>query len=248
MGLETLAIAAITASAVGTGVSAYSSAQAGRSQQTLSDYNAQITQQAADYNADVITKTADYNAELTTSTADANAARVVKAADYNARVNELNANSSLIDSATMASIQRLNNEHTLATQRARFGASGVVAGTGSPLMVEAAQAGYAEMAALQTEHSGQVRSQAFLQEAATERWNAGEDATAIKTNALNESAAMKWTADNQAAMTRFTGSSQATLDVMGGSAARSAGNLAAVGTILQGAGKAYSSYKGFGGT
>lgn len=264
MGLETLAIASIAASAVGTGVSAYSASQAGKAQQSLANYNASVTQSAADYNASQIEAAGSYNADLTLKTAetnasivDRNAARTLATGDYNARVDEQNAGAALVDSATMANIQRLNNAHILANQRAKFGASGVVGGTGSPLIVQAAQAGYAEMAALQTERAGAVKSQAFLQQAMTERWQAGEDATALKleaatirTNAKNEAAATLWQAGENAKMTRYTGRTQSQLDVMGGNAAARAGNLAAAGTILQGAakttGQAYGYYGGGG--
>ena len=244
MGLVPLAIASIVASTAGAGVAAYSQNQAGKAQQSLANYNADVTKTAADYNADVITRTADYNATLTTQTADANANRVLRAADYNARVNEQNAGVALEDSAVLANLQRTNNAHVLAAQRAKIGASGVVAGTGSPLLLEAAQAGYAEMAALQTERAGQVRSQAFSQEALTQRWQAGEDASAMRTQAANDAAAMRWQAGNQSAMTRYTGKSQSTLDVMGGSAARAAGSLGATATLIQGAGKTAGSIYG----
>lgn len=240
-------ITAVALTAVGTGVNAYSQYQAGKAQQGLSNYNAAVTQQAAEYNADVITKTADYNAELTTATADANAGRITKTADYNARVNELNAHTTLIDAATLANIQRLNTAHLMATHRAKFGASGVVGGTGSPLAVEVAQSGYAEMAALQTEHAGMAKSQGLMQEAGLTRWQGQSDAATVKAQALNDSNAMRWQAINQANQTRYTGGSQATLDRMSGNAARTAGNLGATGTLLQGAGKAVGQYNGFGG-
>lgn len=47
MGLETLAIAAITASVVGTGVSAYGQYQQGKAQKALNDRNAAVSDQAA---------------------------------------------------------------------------------------------------------------------------------------------------------------------------------------------------------
>ena len=47
MGLETLLIAGIAATAVGTGVSAYSQYQAGKSQEALAKYNAAVSDQAA---------------------------------------------------------------------------------------------------------------------------------------------------------------------------------------------------------
>lgn len=259
MGLETLAIASIAASAVGTGVSAYSQNQASKAQQSLANYNASVTASAADYNANLIESTAAYNSDLTLKTAEGNAklvegqaARTTAAGDFNARVEEQNAGAALIDSATMANIQRFNNAHILATQRAKWGASGVVGGSGSPLIVEAAQAAYAEMAAMQTERAGQVRSQAFLQQALTDRWTAGEDANAllqqagtIRTQAKNDAAATIWNATNQAAMTRYQGRTQAQLDVMGGNAARTAGGLAAAGTLLQGAAKTTGQYLDF---
>lgn len=240
-------ITSVALTAVGTGINAYSQYQAGKAQQGLSNYNAAVTQQAADYNADVITKTADYNAELTTATADANASRITRTADYNARVNELNATTALIDAGTLANIRRLNDAHLLASQRARYGASGVVGGTGSPLAVEVAQAGYSEMAALQTEHAGIAKSTSLMQEAGLTRWQGESDAATVKTQALNDSNAMRWQAINQANQTRYAGGNQATLDRMGGNAAAAAGGLGAAGTILQGAGRGVSQYYGFGG-
>lgn len=47
MGVETLLIASIAASVVGTGISAYSSYQAGKAQQSLNNYNAAVNDQAA---------------------------------------------------------------------------------------------------------------------------------------------------------------------------------------------------------
>lgn len=47
MGIETLLISSLALTAVGTGISAYSSYQAGKAQQSLNNYNASVNDQAA---------------------------------------------------------------------------------------------------------------------------------------------------------------------------------------------------------
>lgn len=222
MGLDPISWAAIGLVVAGTGVKAYSEVQAGKASQAISNYNADVTQQAADYNAD-----------LTTATAAANAAKIQQAADYNATLAGQNAGVALKDSAIMANLQRVNNQRLMGSQRARIAASGVVGDTGSPLLVQAAQAGFLEMRALETERQGALMATNIANQSSMDSWKAGEEISLTK-----------WQAAEQAKMERWSGQSQATLDRMQGSAARRAGNLNAFGTILSGAGKAVGSYYG----
>lgn len=80
-------------------------------------------------------------------------------AQYNAQIQEQQANATALQAANKAMGQRQQDQQILARQRAGFAASGVVADTGSPLLVEAKQAGYLEMAALQTQQAGAIESQ-----------------------------------------------------------------------------------------
>lgn len=194
-------ITALAVSAVGTGVSAYSSYSAGKSAQSLNNYNATVTTNAANYNADLLQKNADYNATIE---------------EQNARTIAQEANAS-------ANAARFNNKRILASQRAGAAASGVVGGTGSPLIAEVQNTGLLEMRAIEIERQGNVQAGELTQSAAMERWQAGE----------------------QAKMERYTGQSQATLDRMQGAAAARAGTLNSAATLLQGAGNTYGQYGNF---
>lgn len=164
VGTTTLLVAALTATAVGTGVTAYNQYQMGKAQQALNNYNANVSDQAA-----------------------RDAQR---------------------DSRIKANVQRAQAEKIKARQRALYAKAGVVGGAGTPLLVQVAQAGELEMAALEIETQGNT------------------EASRLRT--------------------------QAVLDRMAGKSARRAGNLGAVGTVLQGAGQMasigmnYNMYKGVG--
>lgn len=156
-----LLVAGLVASAVGTGVSAYSSYQQGKAQQRLNNYNAAVNDQAA------LDRQRD--------------ARIA------------------------ANAQRAQAQRLMARQRSLWAKAGVVGSTGTPLLVQAEQAGELELAALETERTGNVQAGQLRQ--------------------------------------------QAVLDRMAGKAARTAGNLNAAATILQGAGSmattaAYGKYNG----
>lgn len=120
---STLLVTALAATAVGTGVSAYSQYQAGKSQQALNNYNAKLNEQAA-----------------------LDASR---------------------DARIKANAQRAQAEAIKGRQRALYAKAGVVSATGTPLLVQVAQAGELEMAALEQEQAGnseaaRLRSQAVL--------------------------------------------------------------------------------------
>lgn len=222
MGLDPISWAIIGASVVGTGVKAYGEYEAGKSQQSLSNYNASVTETTADYNASQTLAVAERNAQLITGTADVNAG-----------VTAGNARSVVADSLAAAQGMRYNNRQALGANRARTAAGGVVVGTGSPLAVEVAQAGLLELRALETERQGRVRADQMLNQSAVDTWQAREQAKAEK-----------WQAEGSANMTRWAGRQQGTLDRMSGASAARAGKLGAAATILQGAGNAYGTYKG----
>lgn len=161
--LSTLAIAGLTATAVGAGYSAYSQNQAGKAAEALNNYNAGVTQQAANYNADLLLQTSEYNAALA----------------------EMEASQGVAEGLGQAAAVRASGRRILASQRAKVAASGVAVGTGSPLAVEVAQAGNLELRALEVERqtgnaaarlrheADQERSQGKAS-AAYERWYGGQ--------------------------------------------------------------------------
>lgn len=119
---STALIIAASAAVVGSGVAAYSSYEAGKSQDALMKYNADLATQ-------------------------------------DAAVRER-------DGRILANAQREQNRRLLARGRALY-AKGGVAMSGTPLLVEAEQAGQLEMAALEVERTasidaGRLRSQAVV--------------------------------------------------------------------------------------
>tara|TARA_R110000868_G_scaffold148301_2_gene370096 strand:+ start:12788 stop:13267 length:480 start_codon:yes stop_codon:yes gene_type:complete len=125
MGVETIAIAALVTSLVGTGISAYSSYQSGKAQERINNYNAQIAEQDA---ADKVR-----------------------------------------DGRILANAQRARGEKLQARQRALYGKSGTVGDVGSPLMVQAEQAGQLEMAALDVQQTANAQAGKLRQQAVADR-------------------------------------------------------------------------------
>lgn len=121
----TLLIAGLVASAVGTGVSAYSSIQQGKAADRLAQFNANSANQAA-----------------------ADKAR---------------------DGRILANNQREQNQRLQARQRALYAKAGVVDTTGSPLMVQVAQAGQLEMSALEIEATSSTEAARLQQQAQLDR-------------------------------------------------------------------------------
>lgn len=125
MGIETMAVAALTLAAVGGGASAYMSYDQGRAQKAMNDRNAQIADQAA------LDKQRD--------------------------------------SRIIANAQRQRNRTLMSKQRAMLAKSGVLAETGSPLALQAKQAGELELAALDAERSGNVEAAQLREQAVSDR-------------------------------------------------------------------------------
>jgi len=121
----TLLVASLAATAVGAGISAYSSYQAGKAQQSLNNYNAAVNDQAA-----------------------LDASR---------------------DARIKANAQRAQAEAIKGRQRALYAKAGVVSATGTPLLVQVAQAGELEMAALEQEQAGNSEAARLRQQAVLDR-------------------------------------------------------------------------------
>ncbi len=142
-------VAAMVASAIGGGVSAYNSIQQGKAQKALNDFNANVNEQAA------LDKSRD------------------------ARI--------------LANAQRAKGERLKARQRVLLAKSGVAMDTGSPLMLQAQQAGELELAALDVERSGNVEAARLRNEAIVDRM-AGK--AARRAGNLNATATILSTAGN----------------------------------------------------
>lgn len=87
--------------------------------------------------------------------------------NYNAALSDQSAMDAARDSRIKANAQRAQAEKIKARQRALYAKAGVVSATGTPLLVQVAQAGELEMAALEQEQAGnaeaaRLRSQAVL--------------------------------------------------------------------------------------
>ncbi len=103
--------------------------------------------------------------------------------DYNAKLAELNAQVAQRDGALQANVVRQQNQRLMARQRAAFAANGVVGETGSPLIVEAQQAGYLEMGALETERQGTLQAGRYYQQSVLDRMQGGAARLAGNLNA-----------------------------------------------------------------
>ena len=119
----------------------------------------------------------------------------------NAAINDQAALDAGRDSRAAANEQRAKGEALKSRQRALYAKAGVVAATGSPLLVQVETAGQLELSALDVERGGTI----------------------------------------QAAQLR----NQSMLDRMAGKSARTAGNLNAGATLLQGAGSSLGTYANY---
>lgn len=125
MTATTALVLSLTATAAGTGYSAYSARQKGKAEQALNNHNAAVNDQSA-----------------------------------------LDAQR---DSRIKATAQRARSEKLKARQRALYASAGVNIATGSPLLVQVAQAGELEMAALEEEVAGNTAAARLRQQAVTDR-------------------------------------------------------------------------------
>jgi hypothetical protein len=89
--------------------------------------------------------------------------------ERNAAISEQAALDKDRDARIIANAQRDRNKAIQARQRALYAKSGVNLGTGSPLLVQAQQAGELELAALEIERTASVQSSQLRQQAVLDR-------------------------------------------------------------------------------
>jgi hypothetical protein len=89
--------------------------------------------------------------------------------NFNAQVMDQAAKDKDRDSRILANAQRSRNEKLMGKQRALYAKSGVSFDTGTPLMVQAEQAGQLEMAALEIETTASNEAARMRQQAVVDR-------------------------------------------------------------------------------
>ena len=89
--------------------------------------------------------------------------------NYNAKIAEQDAADKQRDGRILANAQRAAGERMMSRQRALYGKSGTVGGVGSPLMVQAEQAGQLEMAALDVQRNANAQAGKLRQQAVADR-------------------------------------------------------------------------------
>lgn len=89
--------------------------------------------------------------------------------NFNAQVMDQAARDKDRDALILANAQRARNEKLMGKQRALYAKSGVLFNTGTPLMVQAEQAGQLEMAALEIETTASNEAARMRQQAVVDR-------------------------------------------------------------------------------
>lgn len=265
-----LALTALAATAVGTGLSYYNQRTQANTAEAVGNYNAKMAEGAAaanahqieltaDYNADQILKTASYNADRTLKITDYNARSIEMAADYNSLLAENKA--LLADMTGRETIRRMRKEgdRTLATQTARFAKSGVLTDTGTPLEVMADTAGMIELNVLDRKRQAEAEAMTYRTEGAIQKWMAYKEAEATRYFGAQDAWAARHFAEGEAKATRefgaleayntrFYGAQQAGSARLGGSSAAAGLRAESTATLISGVGRvAGGAYTYFGG-
>lgn len=229
--LTALAVTAIAATAVGTGVSVYNQNQQAKTAAAVGSYNAQVAQTNAEFNAQQIEQETTYNvarirettawnakeaeriAELNArtieQTSDWNARSTMAAADYNYLLSENQAQ--LADMTGRENIRRMRFEgkKTLSTQQARFAKAGVVAETGTPLEVMAETAGLIELNVLDEKRKADAEATYTRTQGAMNRYLAYKDAEATRFFGAQDAWRTRYEGAMSAYATRKEGAEQA---------------------------------------
>lgn len=230
MGLEVIALA-ITA--VGAGVSAYSSYQAGKSQQYMAELNAS----AQERNARMQLLSMQTQANLRKREAEMQFA--LRSSEAQARLN--NAKSIENQALSQDAIDRVNLRKRReefaqfqSTQRANIAASGLAESTGTPLDILAETASTIQRDQEEQKYGMELQRRTLFREAQMERFG-GKLAMAGATMD-RDSGLLQASLGQAAARSEYLGNMRAAeITRIGGSYARTAGNLGAAATLLNGA-------------
>lgn len=268
--MTALAVTALAATAVGTGLSYYNQRTQANTAEAVGNYNAKMAEGAAaanahqieltaNYNADQILKSASYNADRTLKITDYNARSIEMAADYNSMLSENKA--LLADMTGRETIRRMRKEgdKTLATQTARFAKAGVLTDTGTPLEVMADTAGMIELNVLDRKRQAEAEAMTYRTEGAIQKWMAykeaeatryfgAQDAWAARNFAAEEAKATREFGALEAYNTRFYGAQQAGASRLSGSSQAAGLRAESTATLISGVGRvAGGAYTYFGG-
>ena len=232
--------AAIGATVIGAGVSAYGSYSQGKQTAAIADFNARQQEQASRQQLLI----SQYEQNMAAREAEANRAlgqAQVNAALVNADQLDNEAEAQRAQGRESVGRTREESARLQARTRAAIAGSGVVA-AGTPLEVLAENAKNAELAAQDDFYLSSLDAQRTQRQADLSRYDAKVQGFGVSSQfALSQSAnsirgaAAKVTASNSRR--------RAEIERLAGSYARKQGTLSAIGTGISGAGDAYSTYK-----
>lgn len=195
-------VASVVTTAVSTGISMYGQQQQATQAQRIASYNAKIQQQNADIQAKLATYQAQQNRQL--------ALAQYQQGQNNAKTLENQAAAEEAQGREKARRMREQQDKLLATQRARYAASGVT-NEGSPLAVLADTARLTELNIQDTAHEAELNRQQDLHKADLERFQSGFsliDASLQQYQGAASEAGRR-IAYRQADLTRLAGDAQA---------------------------------------
>ena len=208
-GAEVALASSLIISAVGTGMSVYSSMEQAKTQEQVAQYNYEMQRRNAEINAQMARQQADWNQQSAM-------------AQYQAQQNNAAA---LNDQARAAEAQgreqarrlREEKERTLAMQRARYAKAGVTS-EGSPLAVLADTARLTEMGIQDAAFQTELEARAYRRKAEAERFQSGFSLLDAGVAQMEGEAAAygKQMAYRQADLTRMAGMAAAQGTRMGG--------------------------------
>lgn len=232
----TILIASLVSTAIGAGVSAYSSAQAGKTQNVIAQFNARQQEQQAKMSL------LGMQAQAAQQRADAEANFKLRAAEAQARFN--NADSIKNQAIGQEAIDRANLmrrrqqfERSAAEQRAAIAASGASEASGTPLDLLAETAAQIEIDQQDQHYANNNARSTLFREADMERLG-GSLALAGATLNRNSALAEASLREGGARAQYLAGRAEAEITRLTGRAAQRAGNISAVGTVFSGIGGA----------
>lgn len=231
--MASLAVTAIAATVIGAGVSAYGSYAQGQSQKNIALFNAH--QQEREASAQLLSL--QTQAALQKQQADANFK--LRSAESQARMNNaeaIEAQALAQDGVNRANLRKRREDFSRlqGEQRAAIAASGVAEASGTPLDLLAETARTIQQDQEEQHYAGEVQRRTLFSEAAMERLG-GKLAIAGATLDRDSSVAEAGLREAAGKAEYLAGMRTAQITRLTGSAARTAANYQAAGTLLSGA-------------
>lgn len=241
MGLEVIAIAAVAATVIGAGISAYGQYQAGQTQNAVAQFNAQ--QQTL--NAQMQSRAMQAQATMQRATALANFK--LASAEAQARINNaksIEAQALIQDDINLENLRKRREgfAELQGQQRAAIAASGVVEAAGTPLDLLAETANRIQQDQEEQHYAGELKRETLFSEAYNERLG-GQFAKAGATLDRDSSLAAALLNDAAGRAAYLAGTREAEITRLTGSAAARAGLFQSGATLFSGIGDAAALYK-----